>query len=86
MSFYWEILGTAHNNYNLNRKYGKLEFSIFHNRKCYAAQFIIQELPNTEQIEQINIIPKNEKNYIACGFNNLKYVDSISFMNPDDSL
>ena len=40
---------------------------------------------NIEQIEQINIIPKNEEKYITYGFNNLKFVDSISFMNPDDS-
>ena len=58
----------------------------FHNGEGYDAHFIIQELSNIKQIEQKNIIPKNEEKYITHGFNNLKFVDSISFMNPDDSL
>ena len=58
----------------------------FHNGKGYDAHFIIQELSNIEHIEQINIIPKNEEKYITYGFNNLKFVDSIYFMNPEDSL
>ena len=43
-------------------------------------------MPNIEQIEQINIIPKNKEKYITYGFINLKFVDSISLMNPDDNL
>ena len=36
----------------------------FHNGKGYDTHFIIQELSNIEQIEQINIIPKNEENIL----------------------
>ena len=87
MSFHWKILGAAHNNCNLNINYDKYITPVFfHNGKGYDAHFIIQELSNIEQIEQINIIPKNEEKYITYGFNNLKFIDSISFMNTDDSL
>ena len=80
-------MGPAHYECNLNRNYKNFKIPVFfHNGKGYDAHFIIQELSNIEQIEQINIIPKNEETYITYGFNNLKFVDSISFMNPDDSL
>ena len=86
MSFHWKISWCIRI-VNLNRKYDKLKIPVFfHNGKGYDAHFIIQELSNTEQIEQINIIPKNEEKYITYGFNNLKFVDSISLMNPEDSL
>ena len=81
--FTGKFLGAAHNNCNLNRNYDKFKIPVFfHNGKGYDAHFIIQELSNIEQIEQINIIPKNEEKYITYGFNNLKFVDCISFMNP----
>ena len=79
-------MGPSHYECNLNRNYKNLKIPVFfQNGKGYDAHFIIQELSNIEQIEQINIIP-NEEKYITYGFNNLKFVDSISFMNPDDSL
>ena len=78
MSFHRKILGAAHNNCNLNRNYDKFKIPVlFHNGKGYDAHFIIQDLSNIEQTEQINIIPKNEEKYITYGFNNLKFVDSM---------
>ena len=54
-------MGPAHYECNLNRNYKNFKISVFfRNGKGYEAHFIIQELSNIEQIEQINIIPKNE--------------------------
>ena len=54
-------MGPAHYGCNLNRNYKNFKIPVFiHNRKGYDAHFIIQELSNMEQIEQINTIPKNE--------------------------
>ena len=82
-----KYIGPAHYDCNLNRNYNKFKIPVFfHNGKGYDAHFIIQEVSKIDAIEQIDIIPKNEEKYITYGFNNLKFVDSISFMNPDDSL
>ena len=32
------------------------------------------------------MIPKTEEKYISYGFNNLRFLDSLAFMCPDDSL
>ena len=58
----------------------------FHNGKGYDSHFIINEIANFQEIEKINIIPKTEEKFICYDFNDLKFLDTISFMNPDDSL
>ena len=58
----------------------------FHNSKGYDSHFIINEIANVEKIKDIDMIPKTEEKYISYSFNNLRFLDSLAFMCPDDSL
>ena len=80
-------IGAAHNECNVNRNYKHFKIPVFfHNGKGYDSHFIINEIANISFIKEINMIPKTEEKYICYDFNNLKFLDSLSFMNPDDSL
>ena len=58
----------------------------FHNDKVYDSHFIINEIANVEKIKDIDMITKTEEKYISYSFNNLRCLDSLAFMCPDDSL
>ena len=82
-----EYIGAACYGCNINRNYKNFQIPVFfHNGKGYDSHFIINEIANFEEIDKINIIPKTEEKFICYDFNDLKFLDTISFMNPDDSL
>ena len=58
----------------------------FHNGKRYDSHFIINEVANVDKIENIDMIPETEEKYISHSFNNLRFLDSLAFMCPDNSL
>ena len=58
----------------------------FHNGKGYESHFIINEIADVEKIQDIDMISKTEEKYITYSFNNLRFLDSLVFMRPDDSL
>ena len=67
-------------------KQGKKIPVFFHNGKGYDSHFIINEIANIKQVSEVSIIPKTEEKYISYGFNNNRFLDSLAFMCPDDSL
>ena len=82
-----KYLGPAHYDCNINRNYKNYKIPVFfHNGRGYDSHFIINEISNFEEITNINMIPKTEEKYVCYDFNNLKFLDSLSFMNPSDSL
>ena len=82
-----KFIGASHNECNVNRNYKKYKIPVFfHNGRGYDSHFIINEIGNIEDIKNINMIPKTEEKYICYDFNKLKFLDSLSFMNPNDSL
>ena len=82
-----KYIGAAHYDCNINRNYKNYKIPVFfHNGKGYDSHFIINEIANFDEINRINIIPKTEEKFICYDFNNLNSSDTISYMNPDDSL
>jgi len=82
-----KYIGPAHNACNLNRIESRVKIPIFfHNGKGYDSHFIINEIANIESIKDVDLIPKTDEKYISYSFNHLRFLDSLAFMCPDDSL
>ena len=82
-----KYIGASHNACNLNRIESRKKIPVFfHNGKGYDSHFIIDEVANIDKVRHIDMIPKTEERYISYSFNNLRFLDSLSFMCPDDSL
>ena len=75
--------GAAQNNCNINFRLTDKIPVIFHNLKEYDSHLIMQEIGKFEP--NINVIPNNLEKYTAFFLgNNLKFINSLQFMN--DSL
>ena len=72
--------GAAHNSCNLNFKYGKHILVIFHNSGGYDSNLIISEVGKLHP-KHISCIPNNKEKYISFSIGNLRFVDSLQFLN-----
>ena len=72
--------GAAHNSCNLNFKYGKHIPVIFHNSRGYDSHIIMSEVGKLHP-KRISCIPNNKEKYISFSIGNLRFIDSLQFLN-----
>ena len=72
--------GAAHNSCNLNFKYGKHIPVIFHNSRGYDSHLIMSEVGKLHP-KRISCIPNNKEKYISFSIGNLRFIDSLQFLN-----
>ena len=72
--------GPAHNACNLNYKYGKHIPVIFHNGRGYDSHLIMSEVGKL-QPKRISCFPNNKEKYISFSIGNLRFIDSLQFLN-----
>jgi hypothetical protein len=70
--------GAAHSVCNQKNCYPKFIPVVFHNLKNYDGHFIIQCVE--QEFKKISCIPNNQEKYIGFSFDNLRFIDSFSFM------
>jgi hypothetical protein len=72
--------GAAHNDCNLNFKLATHIPVIFHNLRGYDSHLIIQHIGETEN-RRICVIPNNMEKYVSFTWGNLRFLDSLQFLN-----
>ena len=73
--------GAAHNECNFKLKLDSKKFQlpvIFHNPCCYDAHLLMQALARAPG--EIKYIPNNTEKYISFSLGNVKFIDSINFL------
>jgi len=73
--------GCAHKSCNLSFNYYNFKIPVFfHNLKSYDAHLIISNADKIEGKGKIGVIAQNSEKFIAFGFGNLIFKDSLSFL------
>ena len=72
--------GAAHFKCNLAFKHSNMIPVFFHNLEGYDSHLIMQHLGKYKQ-HRVSCIPKNMEKYISFSLGNLKFLDSLNFMN-----
>lgn len=71
--------GSAHNLCNLNYNYKRMKIPVvFHNLKGYDSHLILNELGSVAS--QISCIAKNSEQYTSFNTTQLKFIDSLAFL------
>ena len=74
--------GAAHKSWNLGFNYKNYRIPVFfHNSKGYDTHLIMQEIALKFEDKKIECIPKTEEQFITFSIGNLRFLDSLPFMN-----
>ena len=72
--------GAAHNACNLNFKHPSYIPVIFHNLRGYDGHLLLSAISGSN-IKRISCIPNNMEKYISFSIGNLRFIDSLQFLN-----
>ena len=76
----YNFRGAAHNSCNLNYKYPHYIPVVFHNLRGYDSHIIMSGVGKM-QPRKISCIPNNMEKYISFSIGNLRFIDSLQFLN-----
>jgi hypothetical protein len=80
-----KFFGASHGKCNMNFKNKPFIPVIMHNLKGYDAHIILQVA--SKYTQNISCIPQNHEKYVTFNVNNMKFIDSLQFLNSSlDSL
>ena len=74
-----EIVGLAHQSCNLSYRSTYFIPIIIHNLKGYDSHLILKHSP-ADYAKQVNIIPSNTQKFISFAFDNMRFLDSLQFL------
>lgn len=75
-----EVCGIAHNNCNLQMKVPNFIPVVFHNLKGFDGSLIMSKVGKFKDLD-IKVIPKNSEKYLSFSISNLRFIDSLQFLN-----